>query len=114
VASGDTGATASPGPSAQAAGSVTLRVVGTPDAEVRVDDQLVGRTPLVATLPRAAGERVVTVRRLGFLGKTERIAGDADSTVRANLPLKRKRTTTASATPARPFDPDVVSDPFTR
>ncbi len=46
----------------------TLRIVATvPDVEVRLDDRLLGRTPLSSTVPVDAGRHVVVGRRAGYV-----------------------------------------------
>ena len=93
-----------------------MRIVGTPGAEVRVDDHAFGHTPLALSLPRSHEARLITVRRPGFVPQVRRVAGNADVTVRAVLVVARRKTApgTTTAAAGRSFNPDVISDPFAR
>lgn len=90
---------------AEASASVTLELDSRPsDAQIIVNDAVIGRTPLSWTLPRGESSVVVTVTSEGFLPAEHIVVPDRDQSVLLAL------------TPAPPQDPateaaDPASDP---
>ena len=68
----------------------TLRVeANLHDVEIRVDGQLIGRTPLGSTVPLSAGHHVVVATRAGYEAEQREITIEASAEARLTLNLRR-------------------------
>jgi tetratricopeptide (TPR) repeat protein len=63
---------------------ITCNVVG---AEVRIDGRLIGRTPLVGSVPVLAGQSVIQVSADGYFEVARRVQADAGSLSRVDVRL---------------------------
>jgi hypothetical protein len=75
-------------------------VVNVSDAEVSVDDALVGKTPLAKPLLVSAGRRKITVSKSGVAPVTKMIEVAGADSVRVSIELSEPSGTTPSPTPA--------------
>lgn len=104
---------ASPAPSPSAgAGQVRLHFESSPSATVRLDDQVLGETPLDHDISPSKRATEVRFTRDGYRTERRRITPDRAQTVRASLDKDRRTTPSTSPSPsvsASPTPPPSVT-----
>jgi hypothetical protein len=91
-------------------GRITIKV-NVPDAEVLVDDLVIGRSPLQEPMMVTAGRHMVIARKRGLVQDSESVVLAGTDEVNVELELTEPPTSTAPVTPPAPREPDQPTPP---